>query len=526
MLWTNRCKYDKILKCNEIFSLHCRQSHNPCDPGVVFMILLIQKGKTMFNEIDFSKIDTAGAPPTDDAGRQYYYMAKLAAMVTLKEQELGRPITYCLQTFGCQMNEKQSEVVAGIMDEIGFKRQDTENADVVIYNTCTVRENANLKVYGRLGKLHSLKKSNPDMKIALLGCMMQEKQVVDKIQKDYPFVNLVFGTHNIFKFAELFYEMENRDSQLIDIWEGTDKIVEELPTERNYSFKSGVNIMFGCNNFCSYCIVPYVRGRERSREPEAIVKEIEALVADGVTEVMLLGQNVNSYGKTLKNPVTFAQLLEKVEAIEGLKRIRFMTSHPKDLSDELIEYMGKSKKVCHHLHLPMQSGSSRILKVMNRHYDKEKYLGLVEKIRKAVPDISLTTDIIVGFPGETEEDFQETLDVVEKSCFDTAFTFIYSKRSGTPAAKMEDQVPEDVVKDRFDRLLKLVQEKGREASSRFEGEVQEVLVETESKEKGIFTGRTQYNLLVHFPGTPDLLGKYINVRLDTCKGFYYMGTQV
>ena len=305
-----------------------------------------------------------------------------------------------------------------------------------------------------------------------------------------------------------------------------DKIVEELPTERNYYFKSGVNIMFGCNNFCSYCIVPYVRGRERSREPEAIVKEIEALVADGVTEVMLLGQNVNSYGKTLKDPVTFAQLLEKVEQIEGLKRIRFMTSHPKDLSDELIEYMSKSRKVCHHLHLPMQSGSSRILKIMNRHYDKEKYLGLVEKIRTAVPDISLTTDINVGFPGETEEDFQETLDVVEKSDFDTAFTFIYSKRSGTPAAKMEDQVPEDVVKDRFDRLLKLVQEKGREVSSRFQGEVQEVLVETESKEKGIFTGRTQYNLLVHFPGTPDLLGKYVKVRLDTCKGFYYMGTRV
>ena len=429
----------------------------------------------MFNEIDFSKIDTSITPPQDDTKRQYYYMAKLAEMVALRERELGRRITYCLQTFGCQMNEKQSEVVAGIMDEIGFKRQETEDADVVIYNTCTVRENANLKVYGRLGKLHSLKKSNPDMKIALFGCMMQEKQVVDKIQKDYPFVNLVFGTHNIFKFAELFYEMENRDSQLIDIWEGTDKIVEELPTERNYSFKSGVNIMFGCNNFCSYCIVPYVRGRERSREPEAIVKEIEALVADGVTEVMLLGQNVNSYGKTLKDPVTFAQLLEKVEQIEGLKRIRFMTSHPKDLSDELIEYMSKSRKVCHHLHLPMQSGSSRILKIMNRHYDKEKYLGLVEKIRTAVPDISLTTDIIVGFPGETEEDFQETLDVVEKSDFDTAFTFIYSKRSGTPAAKMEDQVPEDVVKDRFDRLLKLVQEKGREVSSRFQGEVQEAV---------------------------------------------------
>ena len=479
----------------------------------------------MFNEIDFSKIDTGITPPQDDTERQYYYMAKLAEMVALRERELGRRITYCLQTFGCQMNEKQSEVVAGIMDEIGFKRQETEDADVVIYNTCTVRENANLKVYGRLGKLHSLKKSNPDMKIALFGCMMQEKQVVDKIQKDYPFVNLVFGTHNIFKFAELFYEMENLDSQLIDIWEGTDKIVEELPTERNYSFKSGVNIMFGCNNFCSYCIVPYVRGRERSREPEAIVKEIEALVADGVTEVMLLGQNVNSYGKTLEHPVTFAQLLEMLEDVEGLKRIRFMTSHPKDLSDELIETMAKSKKICHHLHLPLQSGSSRILKAMNRRYDKEKYLNLVDKIRTAIPDISLTTDIIVGFPGETEEDFEETLDVVSKCGYDTAFTFLYSRRSGTPAAEME-QIPQDVAKERFNRLLALVQQEGRIRSSRFEGSVQEVLVEEESREKGIFTGRTEYNLLVHFPGTADLLGKYVKVSLDECHGFYYMGSLV
>ena len=247
-------------------------------------------------------------------------------------------------------------------------------------------------------------------------------------------------------------------------------------------------------------------------------------MADGVTEVMLLGQNVNSYGKTLEHPVTFAQLLKQVEAIEGLKRIRFMTSHPKDLSDELIRTMAESKKVCHHLHLPMQSGSSRILKIMNRRYDKEKYLELVAKIRNAVPDISLTTDIIVGFPGETEEDFQDTLDVVEKCDFDSAFTFIYSKRSGTPAAKMENQVPEDVVKDRFDRLLALVQEKGRKASSRFEGTVQEILVEEESREKGIFTGRTEYNLLVHFPGCHDLIGKYVKVKLDTCKGFYYFGS--
>ena len=458
--------------------------------------------------------------------RQRSFIELAQALTAQKSNTLGRPLTYCLTTFGCQMNEKQSEAVAGIMDEIGYHRQDNEEADVVIYNTCTVRENANLKVYGRLGHLHSLKDHNPDMKIILFGCMMQEQHVVDKIKKSYPFVNLVFGTHNIFKYAELFYEMLQSEQQIVDIWEGTDQIVEDLPTERNYTFKSGVNIMFGCNNFCSYCIVPYVRGRERSREPEAIVKEVKRLVADGVSEVMLLGQNVNSYGKTLEHPVTFAQLLKQVEAIEGLKRIRFMTSHPKDLSDELIRTMAESKKVCHHLHLPMQSGSSRILKIMNRRYDKEKYLELVAKIRNAVPDISLTTDIIVGFPGETEEDFQDTLDVVEKCDFDSAFTFIYSKRSGTPAAKMENQVPEDVVKDRFDRLLALVQEKGRKASSRFEGTVQEILVEEESREKGIFTGRTEYNLLVHFPGTADLLGKYVKVSLDECHGFYYMGSLV
>lgn len=460
----------------------------------------------------------------EETARQQSFIQLAKALTEQKMKTLGRPLTYCLTTFGCQMNEKQSEAVAGIMDEIGYVRQENEEADVVIYNTCTVRENANLKVYGRLGHLHSLKDKNPDMKIILFGCMMQEAHVVEKIKKTYSFVNLVFGTHNIFKFAELFYEMLLSDMQLIDIWEGTDQIVEDLPTERNYTFKSGVNIMFGCNNFCSYCIVPYVRGRERSRQPEAIIKEIKNLVADGVSEVMLLGQNVNSYGKTLETPVTFAQLLTMLEDIEGLKRIRFMTSHPKDLSDELIEVMAKSKKICHHLHLPLQSGSSRVLKEMNRRYDKEKYLNLVEKIRTAVPDISLTTDIIVGFPGETEEDFQETLDVVRKAGYDTAFTFIYSRRTGTPAAAKEDQIPEDVVKDRFNRLLSLVQEQGRIRSSRFEGTVQEVLVEEESKEKGIFTGRTQYNLLVHFPADESLLGIYVNVKLEECKGFYYLGS--
>ena len=468
--------------------------------------------------------DTEIKETQNETERQRSFIELARALTQQKMQTIGRPLTYCLTTFGCQMNEKQSEAVAGIMDEIGYIRQDSEEADVVIYNTCTVRENANLKVYGRLGHLHSLKDQNPDMKIILFGCMMQEPQVVEKIKKTYSFVNLVFGTHNIFKFAELFYDMLLSDMQIVDIWEGTDQIVEDLPTERNYTFKSGVNIMFGCNNFCSYCIVPYVRGRERSRKPEAIVKEVERLVADGVSEVMLLGQNVNSYGKTLENPVTFAQLLTMLEEVEGLKRIRFMTSHPKDLSDELIEVMAKSDKICHHLHLPLQSGSSRVLKEMNRRYDKEKYLNLVDKIRTAIPDISLTTDIIVGFPGETEEDFQETLDVVKKAGYDTAFTFIYSKRTGTPAAAKEDQVPADVTKERFNRLLALVQEQGRIRSSRFAGTVQEVLVEEESKEKGIFTGRTQYNLLVHFPADESLLGTYVNVKLEECKGFYYLGS--
>ena len=476
--------------------------------------------------IDLMDVDITLPAPEAEPQRQYYFMALLKQqLVPERAKKNGKEfLTACITTFGCQMNARDSEKLEGILETVGYHIVETEDADFVVYNTCTVRENANLRVYGRLGQLGKYKKKNPGMIISLCGCMMQEPLVVEKLKKSYHFVNLIFGTHNIFKFAELFYEMENRDSQLIDIWEGTDKIVEELPTERNYSFKSGVNIMFGCNNFCSYCIVPYVRGRERSREPEAIVKEIEALVADGVTEVMLLGQNVNSYGKTLKNPVTFAQLLEKVEAIEGLKRIRFMTSHPKDLSDELIEVMGRSKKICKHLHLPLQSGSSRILKIMNRRYDKEHYLELVDKIRAAVPDIALTTDIIVGFPGETEEDFEETMDVVRKVRYDSAFTFIYSKRTGTPAASMEEQVPEDVIKARFDRLLKEVQKISAEKAGALTGQTLPVLIEEQNEQDAsLVTGRLSNNSVVHLPGTADMIGKILDVKLTECRGFYYLG---
>lgn len=471
-----------------------------------------------------NQIDLTLDPPSEEPLRQYYFIAKARMLVAQMEKETGRKMTFCVNTFGCQMNARDSEKLCGILNAIGYQESESEDADFVIYNTCTVRENANNKVYGRLGYLYGYKKKNPHMMIALCGCMMQEEKVVEKIKQSYRFVDLIFGTHNIFKFAELLVHSIENKKMVVDVWENTDQIVEQLPNERKFRFKSGVNIVFGCNNFCSYCIVPYVRGRERSREPREIIREIENFVADGVVEVMLLGQNVNSYGKNLDQPITFAQLLEQIEQIEGLERIRFMTSHPKDLSDELIATMAKSKKICHHLHLPLQSGSSRILKVMNRRYDKEKYLDLVDRIRTAIPDISLTTDIIVGFPGETEEDFQETLDVVAKCGYDTAFTFLYSKRSDTPAAAMENQVPQDVAKERFNRLLALVQQEGRRRSSRFEGSVQEVLVEEESKEKGIFTGRTEYNLLVHFPGNESLLGKYVRVHLDECRGFYYLGT--
>ena len=480
-------------------------------------------------EIDqlIENMDLTQEPPIKEPERQYWFMKKARQLVQEKEQELGRPLTACTVTFGCQMNARDSEKLAGVLERIGYVETEDENADFVIYNTCTVRENANLRVYGRLGYLHSLKKKNPHMMIALCGCMMQEPQVVEKLKKSYSFVNLIFGTHNIYKFAELVVSALLSDRMVIDIWKDTDKIVEDLPTERKYPFKSGVNIMFGCNNFCSYCIVPYVRGRERSRNPRDIIREIERLVADGVVEVMLLGQNVNSYGKNLEEPMTFAQLLQEVEKIQRLKRIRFMTSHPKDLSDELIEVMKNSKKICRHIHLPLQSGSSRILKLMNRRYDKERYLELVRKIREAMPDISLTTDIIVGFPGETEEDFLETMDVVEKVRYDSAFTFIYSKRTGTPAAVMEDQVPEEVVKDRFDRLLKKVQEIGREMSSRDRGTVQEVLVEEQNnQDPHLVTGRLSNNLLVHFPGDTSLIGQLCQVELLECRGFYYMGRKV
>lgn len=460
--------------------------------------------------------------------RQKEYIEKCRTYTAAFRVEHGRPPKACVVTFGCQMNARDSEKLAGILEEAGYGLTDAEEeADFVLYNTCTVRDNANQRVYGRLGHLNSLKKKKPHLKIVLCGCMMQERAVIEKIRKSYRFVDLIFGTHNLFRFAELLSQTLASEDMVVDIWEETDKIVENLPVKRKYRYKSGVNIMFGCNNFCSYCIVPYVRGRERSREPEEILGEIERLVEDGVVEVMLLGQNVNSYGKNLTHPITFAELLRRVDRIEGLRRIRFMTSHPKDLSDELIEVMQHSPKICRHLHLPLQAGSDRILEAMNRRYTKEQYLALVDKIRHAIPDIAITTDIIVGFPGETPADVEETIDVVRRVQFDNAFTFIYSPRTGTPAAAMENQVPEEVVHEGFDRLLAAVQETAKQRAALLEGKVMEVLVEEVNEQDPAFvTGRLSNNMLVHFKADRRLVGKLVMVKLDECHGFYYTGRMV
>ena len=440
-------------------------------------------------------------------------------------QQWGDKPLALVDTYGCQQNEADSERIRGYLERMGFGfTDDAEQARIIVINTCAIREHAEQRVFGNVGALVHTKRRHPEQLICLCGCMVQEKHVAEKIRQSYRHVDLVFGPQALWKFPEMVHTLLTQRGRIFSVADEAGSIAEGIPTVRQDGIKAWVSIMYGCNNFCTYCIVPYVRGRERSRAPEDILDEVRGLVEQGYKDITLLGQNVNSYGKDLPEPMDFSDLLSAVNDIPGDFLIRFMTSHPKDATHKLFETMARCEKVAPVLHLPFQAGNDRILKVMNRRYDKEKYLDLVDRIRTAIPDISLTTDIIVGFPGETEEDFQETLDVVAKCGYDTAFTFLYSKRSDTPAAAMENQVPQDVAKERFNRLLALVQQEGRRRSSRFEGSVQEVLVEEESKEKGIFTGRTEYNLLVHFPGNESLLGKYVRVHLDECRGFYYLGT--
>lgn len=443
----------------------------------------------------------------------------------LSKNVKGKGLKYCVSTFGCQMNAKDSEKIEGMLEEIGYEKTDKENAaDFILYNTCCVRENAEMKIYGRLGALKNIKKSNPNLIIALCGCMMQQDIVLDTLKKKYNFVDIIFGTYNIYKLPELMQTRFETRHPVIDIWDSHQDIVEDLPSARKYDFKACVNIMYGCNNFCTYCIVPYVRGRERSRELASIINEIKDLVADGVKEVMLLGQNVNSYGKNLNTPISFAKLLREINKIEGLKRIRFMTSHPKDLSDELIDVLAECDKVCKSIHLPIQAGSTRILTKMNRGYTKESYLELVAKLRKAVPDIEITTDFIVGFPGETAEDVADTLDVVRQVKYAGAFTFIYSKRTGTPAAAMEEQVPEELVKKHFNELLALSKTYTLETMKKYVGRTVEVLFEEVSKsEDSVLSGRTDTALLVNVKAPKTLIGEFAKVKIVDTKTHYLIG---
>jgi tRNA-2-methylthio-N6-dimethylallyladenosine synthase len=423
------------------------------------------------------------------------------------------------------MNENDSEKISGMLMELGHVSVEDENmADIVILNTCSVRENANDKFFGHLGRYKRVKRDRPELILAICGCMMQQESVVAEVKSKHRHVDIVFGTHNIHEFPDMLSNHMEKHEMVVGVWQEGGEIVENLPVDRKYDFKAYVSIMNGCNNFCSYCIVPYTRGRERSRSIDSIKMEVEALSQNGCREITLLGQNVNSYGNTFEDSVGFGTLMRELAKTEGLDRIRFMTSHPKDLSDEVIEAIAEESKICNHIHLPVQSGSSRILKEMNRKYDKDSYIALVEKIKKRIPEVALTTDIIVGFPGETEEDFQDTLDVMEKCRFDLAFTFLYSPREGTPAWGREDQVPEGLKHERLNRLLEVHNKIGREINQGYVGKSLDVLVEGPSKNNPKnLSGRTETAKLVNFPGDTSLTGKIVKVKITQAKTFSLNG---
>ncbi|WP_040378360.1 tRNA (N6-isopentenyl adenosine(37)-C2)-methylthiotransferase MiaB [Dethiobacter alkaliphilus] len=433
--------------------------------------------------------------------------------------------TYTMTVFGCQMNERDAETLRGFLDEIGYEEVDeVEGADLVIMNTCAVRQKAEEKVFGRIGRLGVLKKENPEMMIAVCGCMVQQEDVAKKIKKSYPFVDLIFGTHNIAAFPELLQRAAESKETVLDLWDEAGDVVEGLPVTRKDGVKAWVNITYGCNNFCSYCIVPYVRGRERSRKPEEIINEIKALAKQGFKEVTLLGQNVNSYGKDLEEEMDFADLLVRVDRETDINRIRFMTSHPRDFTEKLAKVMGECDSVCEHVHLPIQAGSNRILKLMNRGYTKEHYLDLVDILRKYAPDCALSTDIIVGFPGETEEDFLDTLDVVDRVGYDMAFTFLYSPRSGTPAADMPHQVANEVKKERFQRLLEVQNKHSLRHNQEAVGKTVEVLVEGPSKtDPGVMTGRTRSSKTVNFTGENVNAGDLVMVEITQARTWSLLG---
>lgn len=463
--------------------------------------------------------------PEEESMQIEHFMDKIRSENDEYFVKTGKRKKSLIVTHGCQMNEHDSEKIAWILEGIGYALTDNrDECDLIIYNTCAVRKTAEDKVYGQLGELKELKRRNPNLIIAVCGCMMQREEAIEIIRSKYRHVDIIFGTNNIHKLPQLINNYENTKKLVIDVLEENREIDESIDANRKYTYKAFVNIMYGCNNFCSYCIVPYTRGREKSREPENILNEIKQLAEDGCKEVTLLGQNVNSYGKTLDRDYNFSDLLRDINDINGIERIRFMTSHPKDISEELINSYAKLDKLCDHLHLPVQSGSNRILKLMNRGYTREEYLDIIKKIRAVNPDITLTTDIIVGFPGETEEDFNETLELVKEIELDSAFTFLYSIREGTPAAKMKEQVDDIVKHQRFQRLLDILHPIGLEKNKKLLGKTVKVLVEDVSKnDKDMLDGRTTGGKLVHFKGDKELIGNIIDVKITNVKTFTLEG---
>lgn len=429
---------------------------------------------------------------------------------------------YYITTMGCQLNENDSEKLAGIVEGMGFeKTEKLEEADLVIYNTCCVRENAEERLFGKLGELKKQKEEKGTI-IAIGGCMMQEPAMLEKIKKSYNYTDIVFGTHTLHKFEEDLKKVLENGKKVRDVIDIDGEVIEDLPIKRNDNFKASVTIMYGCNNFCSYCIVPYVRGRERSREHEKILEEVEMLAKEGYKEITLLGQNVNSYNG--RENYKFANLLNDVCKIDGIERVRFISPHPKDFTDDVIEAIANNPKIARVLHLPLQSGSSAVLKKMNRKYTKEQYLELVDKIKTRIPDVVLSTDIIVGFPGETEEDFEDTLDVVRKVNYEQIFMFIYSRREGTVADKMENQIPEEIKHKRFDRLKELFDSRVSENNQKYIGTTQKILVDGYSKnDKETLTGRTDTNKVVNFKGNKDLIGKMINIKITEEHKWYLSG---
>ena len=454
--------------------------------------------------------------------------------------------SYKIITFGCQMNEHDSEVISGMLTQRGYTEaagEDMRNTDIVIINTCSIRENADKRFFGTLGQLKNIKLANPNFTVCVCGCMMQQEHITKKLRQSYPWVDVIFGTHNIHEFPDMLEEMfqrrstgeewtvnqirSSREFRVDRVYRDSDRIVEGLPAKRLFGHKSFVNIMYGCNNFCTYCIVPYTRGREKSRRPEDIIAEVKALAADGVKEVTLLGQNVNSYrgvSADSGNEWDFADLIYALNEVEGLERIRFMTSHPKDLSDKLIAAFAECDKLCNYIHLPVQAGSSSVLRRMNRKYTREQYLELVRKLREAVPGIAISTDIIVGFPGETEEDFCETLSLAEEIQYDSAFTFLYSPRRGTPAADYENQIPEEVKHERFNRLVEVMNRGSKARNAAFVGRVCRVLVDgPDKKSSGILNGRTEEFKLVDFEGPEELIGSMVDVEITASNTFSLQG---